>query len=105
MPQFRKTWIDGVSVKVEMTAEEIAAGNVKSVPASVTKLQLVRSMRALGHWSDFKSSLKQSSTTIKEDWEYASAIDRNDSLVVAMGATLDLDTASMDTLFITARTL
>lgn len=105
MPSYRMTWVDGVRTKVELTPEEITVGTVQAVPTEVTKLQLVRGMRATGDWSSFKSSLKQSSTTIKEDWEYASVIDRYDSIVVAMGATLSLDTAGMDSLFITASTL
>lgn len=77
----------------------------KSVPTTVTKLQLVRAMRSTGLWSTFKSSLKQSPTEIKEDWDYASVMDRDDELVMAFGVTLELDTAGMDALFIEASTL
>lgn len=78
---------------------------VAPVPDSVTKLQLVRAMRTTSIWSAFKSSLKQSSSTVKEDWEYASTIDRGDSLTDAFAVSLSLNPAEMDDLFRTAQSL
>lgn len=75
------------------------------VPESVTKLQLVRAMRISGIWGTFKSMLKQSPTETKEDWEYVSVLDRDDDLTIAFGTELGLDTAGMDSLFVSAETL
>lgn len=74
-------------------------------PSTVTQLQLVRAMRAAGLWSQFKSNLKQSPSEIKEDWEYASTLYRNDTLVLTFGEGLGLDTAAIDALFVEAATL
>lgn len=70
------------------------------VPQSVTKLQLVRALRTAGLWGDVKSALKSSGTVVKEDWEYASQINRYDSLVASFAVAIGLTEADMDAIFV-----
>lgn len=81
------------------------APEAPSVPAVVSKLQLVRALRIAGLWVDVKGALKSAGTIVKEDWEYASQIDRDDVLMATFAAALGLTPETMDQVFMEAATL
>lgn len=78
---------------------------VPEVPSRLTKLQLVRALRKGGYWGNVKAALAQSDTVTREDWEYASVINRDDILVESFAAMLEITPAKMDLIFIEGITL
>jgi len=50
------------------------------VPDEVTKLQLVRALRAAGQWQPVKHALAQAGEETREDWEISQSILRRDPL-------------------------
>lgn len=74
-------------------------------PSTVSKLQLVRALRLTGDWGAVKASIKQSSTDVKEDWELAYQINRDDAIMSEFADALSLTEADVDALFVSAETL
>jgi len=79
-----------------LTAEEVAR---RSVPATVTKLQLVRALRAAGLWTSVQALLSQAPATVQEDWEFAHLMPRDDALLAQFAAALELTEAQQAALF------
>lgn len=89
------------------TPEQIAAWTAEyeaasAVPASVTRLQLVRALRARNLFGRFTSALAKADAETREDWTYAVDIERRDPRVEAVGAEMGLDAAGVDALFVDA---
>lgn len=78
------------------------------VPQEVTKLQLVRALRAAGLWEGadgFKAMIAAADAETQEDWELAQIMPRNDAMIVAMATAAGKTSAEIDAVFIAARSL
>lgn len=92
----------GETATAALTAEEIAARELQAVPRvprSVTKLQLVRALRAAGLKASFDTALTSATAETQEDWDLAVSIRRDDPLVASFAATLGQTEAQVDDLF------
>lgn len=83
---------DGVSFTRMPAIPEPAA-------TTISKLQFVRSLRLAGEWGAVKAALKQSTTEVKEDWEHAYQLDRDDPMIANFADSLGIDAAAMDAIF------
>lgn len=72
------------------------------VPDEISKVQLIRALRAAGHKAAFDTALAAADADTNEDWDATATIPRNDPLVIQFGTALGLDDAAMDQLFISA---
>lgn len=89
---------------VALTAEEIAAraaeeAQVGPVPRSVTRLQLIRAMRAAELKTAFDAALAAAGADTQEDWSLAVSIRRDDALVSTFAVALGLSETATDDLF------
>lgn len=75
------------------------------LPEQVSKLHLIRALRAAGHWADVKAALAAADEATREDWEAASAIRRDDPLVASFADALGVSEAERDAIFIQAARL
>lgn len=94
-------------VTAEMQARVQAwydAGEVNAVPRSVTPLQMRRALRATGLKATVDAALAAASEETREEWEYATAIYRDNATLEAMGHALGKSDADLDALFQLAAT-
>jgi hypothetical protein len=75
------------------------------VPASVTPLQIRRALRQVGLNDEVAAFVEASSPEVREAWEYAVQIDRNNELIAAAAASIGATDAEVDDLFRLAATL
>ncbi len=75
------------------------------VPMSVTPLQARKALRQAGLAETFREAMSKAPYDVQEEWEYATQIDRTNSLIIQFGTTLGLTSKQMDDLFILAQTL
>jgi inorganic triphosphatase YgiF len=95
-------------------AEQLAAGWVPvqpapepvsaPVPHSVTPLQMRRAPRATGLKATVDAALADASDEVREEWEYATEILRDNATLEAMGHALGKTDAEIDALFQLAAT-
>lgn len=74
------------------------------VPGTVTPLQMRRALRATGLKATVDAALAASSEEVREEWEYATAILRDNATLEAMGHALGKTDADLDALFVLAAT-
>lgn len=77
----------------------------QKVPISVTMRQGRLALLQAGLLAQVQSAIDAQGDAEKIEWEYAQTIDRNSPLVAALAATLSLDDAALDALFISASNL
>lgn len=94
-------WPDASGERGAKVVDGVLVPNRAFVPVAVTKLQLVRAMRAAGKWTTVRAGLNQVDALLKEDWDLASDVHRDDSVI----AVLDLTPVEVDDLFIVGVTL
>lgn len=75
------------------------------VPATVSKLQLVRALRQAELKAAFDMALAAASDEVREDWSLAVEIRREDPLVAAFAAALSVSPEVVDDLFRLAASL
>ncbi len=68
-------------------------------PFEVSKLKLVRELRALGRWDACKTALDVQPVEVQEDWAYASQIRSDDPQVRALAKAVGLTDADIDGAF------
>lgn len=95
---------------VTMSAEEEAAVRAhweapRPVPSAVTPLQLRRALRAAGLHAQIADVLAALGEEAQEAWEYAVTITRNDPMIAAAAASLELTSDQVDDLFRAAAAL
>jgi len=74
------------------------------VPQSVTPLQMRRALRATGLKATVDAALAAASDEVREEWEYATEILRDNATLEAMGHALGKTDAEIDALFQLAAT-
>jgi hypothetical protein len=87
--------------------EWLAAGNVPNpyippaspVPTQVTMRQARLALNAAGLLSAVQAAVDAGDEATKINWEYASAVDRNDALVTTLAPAIGLTSAQLDALF------
>ena len=82
-----------------VTAVWVATPYTAPVPASVTPLQARRVLRAQGLTATVEAWVADQGAEVAEAWEYAQEIRRDDALITAVGAALDLTEDQIDNLF------
>lgn len=76
------------------------------VPALVTALQARRALRAAGLTAAVETYLDTDQTgALREDWEFATELPRDDAMIEAARVALQMTPAQMDDLFRLAATL
>jgi hypothetical protein len=78
--------------------------NAPVVPQSITQLQMRRALRAANLFDQVQAAINAASPDTQDAWNYASPIDRNDPILIALAVQLGLSTAQVDQLFIQAAT-
>lgn len=82
---------------------------VPRVPDSVTMRQARLALLSVGKLQAVADAIDAMPSPQKEaaqiEWEFSSVVERNRSLVLAVGPLIDLDDAALDTLFIEAAKL
>ena len=74
------------------------------VPVSVTPLQMRRALRAAGLKATVDAALASASEEVREEWEFASQVSRDNPTLGAMASALNLTSTQVDNLFILAET-
>jgi hypothetical protein len=69
------------------------------VPQSVTKLQLRNAARALGRWEFIKGAIAAAGEDIREGWDLATEIQRDNPLVGALAQSAGWSSDEVDDLF------
>lgn len=88
------------------TPEEIAAEQEEwRRSTSVTPLQIRRALRQVGLLDEVQNFVENSSAEIREAWEYAIQIDRNNELIVGAANAIGVSEQEVDNLFRLAATL
>lgn len=75
-----------------------------AVPQVVTPLQARRAINAAGLRSSIEAAVAAADQDVKDAWEYATEIRRDNALIATMAATLNLTETDIDNLFIVAAT-
>lgn len=75
------------------------------VPASCTPLQMRRALNAAGLRSSVEAAVADSPQDVKDAWDFASIILRDDPIIAGMAAALGKSSADVDALFIAAAQL
>lgn len=102
---------DGTPRVVEMTADEQAAreteeaANMNAVPRAVTPLQARKALRAAGLLAAVETAVDAAGEEIREAWDYALEVRRNDPMLNAVAVDLEMSAADLDALFIAAAAL
>jgi hypothetical protein len=81
------------------------AGAVNAIPVSVTPLQMRRALRATGLKATVDAALAAQSEEVREEWEFASEVRRDNATLNALGQSLGKSPADLDALFQIAATL
>ncbi len=74
------------------------------VPRSVTPLQMRKALRATGLKATVDAALSSSPEAVREEWEYATEILRDNATLAALAAALGKSDADLDALFQVAAT-
>jgi len=72
---------------------------VPVVPQSVTPLQMRKALRAAGLKSAVDAALAAQSEELREEWEFASEVRRDNATLTAFAASLGQTSADLDALF------
>ncbi len=75
------------------------------VPEAVTPWQIRKALNALGLRAAVEAAVAAGPQDLKDGWEFATEVRRDDQLVVAMGAALGKSAKELDDLFALAATL
>jgi len=78
-------------------AAEIAAANY--VPQSVTPWQMRRALNQLGLRAMVEAAVAEGDQNVKDGWEFALEIRRDNPLLAAMAGSLGMEEADLDNLF------
>jgi hypothetical protein len=78
---------------------------IPEVPVEVTPLQIRRALRQLGMYDSVAAYIETQSDDVKDAWEYAITIYRNDSMIISAGEALGVTDDDIDDLFRLASTL
>ena len=78
---------------------------IPEVPTEVTPLQIRRALRQLGLYDSVAAYIETQSDDVKDAWEYAITIYRNDSMIISAGEALGVTDDEIDDLFRLASTL
>lgn len=78
---------------------------IPEVPTEVTPLQIRRALRQLGLYDSVATYIETQSDDVKDAWEYAITIYRNDSMIISAGEALGVTDDDIDDLFRLAQTL
>lgn len=70
--------------------------------SELTKLQVIRALRAAGKWDALKAALAGASEDVREDWEAANTLRRNDPLIATFASALGITEAELDTMWTAA---
>lgn len=104
-----KAWItaneavtDAAQAKVQAWHD---AGEVNPVPRSVTPLQMRRALRLTGLKATVDAALATQPEEVREEWEYATEILRDNATLDGMAHALGKTDAEIDALFQLAATL
>lgn len=88
------------------TPEEIAAEQEEwRRSTSVTPLQIRRALRQVGLLDEVQNFIENSSAEVREAWEYAIQIDRNNELIIGAANAIGVSEQEVDNLFRLAATL
>lgn len=90
----RERWRWTASGPLDVAAPEIV------VPPQITKIQLVRAMRALDLWDAHRAVIEA-----HPDWPYITDVPRDDPLTLAASAVMDATPEQMDAIWILGATL
>lgn len=85
-----------------LTADDVAR---RALPTSVTKLQLVRALRAAGLWTSVQALLAQAPATVQEDWALAHLMPRDDPFIAQFATALELTESEQAALYEAAAAL
>lgn len=92
-----------------MTVLIYPVGYVNPVPTCVTMRQARLALLAVGKLTAVATAIANMPSPDKDraaiEWEYSTTVQRQSTLVMALGPALDLDGTALDTLFIAAATL
>jgi len=69
----------------------------------VSKLQIVRALRAINRWTEFKESLRLQSVELQEDWMFHSRMLPKDFMPFVVG--MGLTTKQVNSIFLSAATM
>lgn len=94
-------WHDGAVMRV-YTGEDLP---VEPVPAVVTPRQIRLALNQIGLRQTVEQAVAAGSQDLKDWWEYALDIERNNALVVGMAQQLGITEQQLDDLFKLAATL
>jgi len=76
-----------------------------AVPSSITPLQARKALRAAGLKTQVDALLAAAPEEVREEWEYATAVERNHPTLLSLAAALPLTEQQLDELFIAAGAL
>lgn len=74
-------------------------------PQTVTQKQARLALLGAGLLDQVNAAVLAAGGAVQITWEYSDLINRTDTLIVAIGASLGLTSAQIDALFVTASTL
>lgn len=75
------------------------------IPQTVTQKQARLALFGAGLLDQVNAAVTAAGGAVLITWEYSDVINRNDALIIAIGASLGLTSAQIDALFVTASTL
>lgn len=95
----------GVWANGEPTAENVESDIASprqpepEVPSPVSPKQIRLALNAAGLRASVESAVASAPQSVQDTWEYATSIERNDPVLSAMAAALELTSAQVDDLF------
>jgi hypothetical protein len=87
---------------LNLTAEDVEAKRLASVPAIVTPRQIRQTLSAFGLRSAVEDAVAAGSLDIQDWWNYASEFERSNTQVNAMATQLGVTPLQLDDLFVAA---
>lgn len=90
-----------------LSAEQIEAKRLASIPQSVTRRQARQALLLAGVLGSVQSAIDGIADPVQRgmaqiEWDDSQAFERNRPLLIALGTALGLDSAELDQLFVTA---
>lgn len=110
---FAGTWVDGAPADPTLIEVATAPSDGRMtydgstwvappaiVPATITPLQARKALRAAGLYNAVQNYVASLPEEAREEWEYATQIERNNTIIAGGAAALGMSSEQVDQLFI-----
>ena len=98
-------WLDVGNATTSFDGTKVIVVRPVAIPQSVTPRQARLALNAADMLAQVETAIASADKATQIAWEFASVINRNDALVTAISAGLNLTSDQIDALFIQAATL